>query len=603
ACFSKMDTVYAKDQEKRKLAFQTLIKSIIESDCIWILKNYLKSPNAPSRDFISLEFAKILAARKVTPILNINECRNQIKSYRDLLEIFLIALSQSEFSVPALRDYSLPGGSYPQLIKACNLLYDNAPIEEIFEQLKNLCAEKKWKDVDSLLNETLAIKCSADQRRAVICLIHFLGRCVLDKITPKQFALILKLKVIQKLRSLPAKAWLTAVQAFFASLNTSFLDAPPKCISSAMIPALTARLVAHGLSPQIALEIQQAMSSKPSEASLQLIHFLSEWIDCPPLRDENAMNVTGKHLVAILSNSESLGTTLEILTDAIVLFEKEAFLACIQSGKDLPSIFLNQLQFFLKSKDVEHFKRIYEDTLNHTVEKKRLISHLKKLVQLPKKERTTAIENLGILFTAHAEDLSHRPKRPQDLLDPQIVQITSEIFHALGFAKEEMRDRDHEHRDNESVSEVQGTSTFCKTVAELSSKNPTILSSEYLRNYNRLDPTCLTLRHKRMGHVFSLEGKIHLIDGTTRSLEGSNETFFLPMLKTLFEAFASKHPDLVSDSLRVSMSNAFSKAVWNDTVSDEKIAEIHQLIHDPNHTDSIIVGSGWDWHSTQLVFR
>lgn len=602
ASFSKIDTMYPGQDEKRKLAYEILIKLLIQSGNTALLKKYIRTIDG--KEFLSSELAKIQATRNT---LKISEVRYRINAPKDLLEIFLIALSQSEFSLPFSEDYYFPNDFCTPLIHACILLNQQAPIEKVISELTHFCTQQKWEGMDSELNHIRAIKNPQHQKRALICLAHFLGCCLLEEITPAQFSHLLKLQPIEKLSPLRPKGWLIAIKGVFKVLKDPLCSSQTQCIYRETVKALTSQLIAQGLSSEIALKIEQCLDSKPfaqAEPNLQLIHLLAEWLDCALFKDEHEMSVIGERLAALISSPDagSLAARLEIFADALSIFEKDAFLLSLPSDKELFEPFLNQLRLLLGLTDVERFKELYGSTLAHPDDKKILISYLKKIIKLPRKERNKAIQSLNTLF-ATFQNPSFRAELPKLCLDPRIEKITAQIFDIQGFMKEAERDNDHALRDNETLSEVQGTSTFCKKIVQLANQTPAALSPTYLRNYERLDPTCLTLRHKRIGHTFSLKGKIHLPDGTTRSLEGANETFFLPMLRAMFESFASKRKDLISDSLRTAMSNALSNNVWHDNVSDEKIAEIHKLISDPSYTDPIILGSGWDWHSTQLVFR
>lgn len=188
-------------------------------------------------------------------------------------------------------------------------------------------------------------------------------------------------------------------------------------------------------------------------------------------------------------------------------------------------------------------------------------------------------------------------------IDPEKAKMTAEILNSDGFKKEESRDSKFGCRDEQTVAEVQGSSIFCEKTNQLTIKTPSILSPSYLRDQQNINPIIsLTLRDKRVGHAFNLKGMVKLPDGTSQSLEGFNETFVIPMLRDMFAEFAAAREDLISQELHAFVGESLSKAVWHDIVTDEKIAEVHKLIHDPSYPYPVVVSSGWVWHSTQAIF-
>ncbi len=156
---------------------------------------------------------------------------------------------------------------------------------------------------------------------------------------------------------------------------------------------------------------------------------------------------------------------------------------------------------------------------------------------------------------------------------------------------------------------MQGCRAFCNQVTQYIQKYPsiysTILSLDYLREADKSNKNYLILKYKLLGHVFNLGGKFYLPDGSENDFEGFNETFVLPMLLDLFYQFASSvdGSSLISKEKLESILESLSKALWHENATDEKIEETCKLIHDPNYKYDIIVGSGWTWHSTQVIFK
>lgn len=195
--------------------------------------------------------------------------------------------------------------------------------------------------------------------------------------------------------------------------------------------------------------------------------------------------------------------------------------------------------------------------------------------------------------------------------DPEIAKLTKKIFKLTCFIKEPSRDQGYETRDNQTVAEVQGCSSFCQKAYKYCARNPLVLSPYYLRNWQVQDRlsnkqlhnnTYLSLKYKRIGHVFSLDKMIRLPRGEKVQLCGSNETLLFPPLQAAFAQFASSRKDLINDKMRISMIKSLSETVWHENASDERIDEIHKNIHDLTYYDPIIIGSGHVWHSTQTIF-
>lgn len=177
--------------------------------------------------------------------------------------------------------------------------------------------------------------------------------------------------------------------------------------------------------------------------------------------------------------------------------------------------------------------------------------------------------------------------------------IVSNLFNEDGFVKDPSRDSNHSIEDGQTVSEIQGSTAFCKKVVHYTKNDPGVLSPNRLRINHGFNKNYLILKWKRIGHAFNLKGKIVLPDNTFMNLTGGSETFFLPMLRDMFNQFASVCK--ISPTLLNSMNESLSKAMWHDNATEEKIEEIHQLIHDPNYRSPILIGSGHVWHSTWTI--
>ena len=587
SCFDKIDQVFAGRKEKQ-LGFQTFIKTMAQLGEIKALKQYVLSsePNV----LIAFELAKFEATRKTPPFLDI--LNYPITYSKALFAIFLTALGHHRASLESLDNYG-DIKLYPNLINACFALNKKTPISEICQLLTSFCESKKWGNIDPILKEILAIKNDYEQKAAFIDLIHFLGCCAIEELTPKSFSYILDKQIIQALLKQDDKVRYLLTHEIIAILKSP--KAPLTDFASILFAkALLSRLTVQGMSEQMALKILRAVKeqSKP-----YLLDLLAELIDCAPYTQEQ-MNLIEERLAIILSNP--LSNDLETLTNLLSIFGKDTFIECLQGKKELKTLFLARLQILFEVNDIRIFEMLFGPIFNDSKKSKTLISQLKKIKDFQPHNKTRALKALyDLVYDLNNLSSSY----PKDILDAEIVKMTADIFSCRGFIKDADKDKDHDLRKLETVSEVQGTFAFCKKITQLTEKTPVILSPKYLRNHERLDPTCLTLRYKRLGHVFNKNTLFYPSEGVSRNIEGFSETFCINMLRATFNEFACAKKDIISKETHETVAETLSKAVWNDNVSDEKIAEIHRNIHDPHYSHSILVGSGWDWHSTQIVFR
>jgi hypothetical protein len=188
----------------------------------------------------------------------------------------------------------------------------------------------------------------------------------------------------------------------------------------------------------------------------------------------------------------------------------------------------------------------------------------------------------------------------EDVATPKVAEMTAGILRSGGFWKEAERDLAFSLEAGQTIAEVHGCTAFCNKTLEHAVPTPEVLAPSRLRDQEKVNEVlALALRYKRMGHAFNLAGTVKLPDGSSISLEGFNETFVWPMLRAMFDAFSSDQKDQeICDFVKASLLGA----VWHDNVSDQKIDEILRLIHDPSHPYPVVVGSGWIWHSTQVIF-
>jgi hypothetical protein len=188
-------------------------------------------------------------------------------------------------------------------------------------------------------------------------------------------------------------------------------------------------------------------------------------------------------------------------------------------------------------------------------------------------------------------------------IDSETANKTAAILNTPNaFKKEPKRDKKYELRDGQSISQVQGSSSFCQKVVE-HMETPSVLSPAYLRSQRKVNEVVsLALMYKRVGHTFDLKGMVKLPDNTQVSLEGFSESFVSLMEREAFHEFASLHKDLISQEMHDWVDEALSQAIWHDNISNERIENAHRRIHDLNYPYPVVVSSGWVWHSTRMIF-
>ncbi len=189
-------------------------------------------------------------------------------------------------------------------------------------------------------------------------------------------------------------------------------------------------------------------------------------------------------------------------------------------------------------------------------------------------------------------------------IDSEVATMTSEILSTDGFKQEQDRDLNYNGRNGQTVAEVQGSTSFCKKTVEHAIKSPSVLSPSLLRDQQNVNQALsLALRYKRIGHAFNVDAMAKLPNGNQICLTGFNETFVIPMLRSMFDAFMDSRIDPDTQGLKDFVGESLSKAVWHDNVTEDRINEIHELIHNPDYHHPVVVSSGWVWHSTQAIFH
>jgi hypothetical protein len=180
----------------------------------------------------------------------------------------------------------------------------------------------------------------------------------------------------------------------------------------------------------------------------------------------------------------------------------------------------------------------------------------------------------------------------------------NDVFKIPGFVPDPERDRDYEKKSGETVSQVQGSIAFTQAFVQWTEENPdnwpdlralSASSNETCRT------NALILIAKTVGHIFPFAGKFPVAKGREYQFEGFNETFVIPRILCRWNAFAKA--GLVSQEIHAFVAGALLNAFWHDNCSLEKAETASAQIQKLSCNDlPIVVGSGWVWHSTYVIF-
>ena len=204
--------------------------------------------------------------------------------------------------------------------------------------------------------------------------------------------------------------------------------------------------------------------------------------------------------------------------------------------------------------------------------------------------------------TEDSNILNKEPEERQEDQNPIAVEGARRILSLKWCEPNDCKVRSSTER--ETIPQGQGSLEIRKQAArEWSINNAKVFLPAVLRaskNVNEITlRTFLIFCLKRLGHAFSLD---KYIEALKIYLSVFNDTFTLPQLLETFDLFAQTHPELVSSKMRESIVSTLRDAVYHDNWTDEKVKEITEQILDPAYTSSILLLTGWDWHSTGLVF-
>jgi hypothetical protein len=225
----------------------------------------------------------------------------------------------------------------------------------------------------------------------------------------------------------------------------------------------------------------------------------------------------------------------------------------------------------------------------------------------PEFKQAPPLKDKANLMCVETLDAAHF--EPQKVKETARARVIDTLLKSNIFLADPSRDVKHESFAGQTVTQVQGNAGFCQLLtnafyeeAESSNEQTPLLSFEFLRELPPFNSNALGFRYKRLGHALSLSGDIPLPDKRSCSLEGYNETFALPQIKESFRGFASTPELSHRKEIYHFVDSSLSKALWHDSATDAKIEETLLCIHNPLYHSPILVGSGWNWHSTQMIF-
>ena len=179
----------------------------------------------------------------------------------------------------------------------------------------------------------------------------------------------------------------------------------------------------------------------------------------------------------------------------------------------------------------------------------------------------------------------------------------NDVFKIDGFVPNPERDRDYIKQGNETVSQVQGCPAFCEKFIQWTEQNPGCwpdLKAALASPDETSRTNALILIAKTVGHIFNFPDKFSVAKNREYQFVGFSETFVIPRVLSRWNAFAKK--GLVSPETHAFVADALFNAVWHDNCSKKKLQETLENIHDPIYRCRILVGSGWIWHSTYVIF-
>jgi Leucine-rich repeat (LRR) protein len=193
---------------------------------------------------------------------------------------------------------------------------------------------------------------------------------------------------------------------------------------------------------------------------------------------------------------------------------------------------------------------------------------------------------------------------PIKICNPNQAVTLADVFKIDGFVPDRKRDGGYKRVAGETVSQVQGTPAFCQKFVQWIEQNPNdwpdlkaVLTSAP-DEISRIN--ALILIAKTVGHIFNFTGSIFIAKDRSCEFEGFSETFVIPRVLWRWNAFARE--DFVSKEAHAFVANALLNAVWHDNCSKKKLEEVFAQIHNPSYNYPILIGSGWVWHSTYVIF-
>ena len=188
-----------------------------------------------------------------------------------------------------------------------------------------------------------------------------------------------------------------------------------------------------------------------------------------------------------------------------------------------------------------------------------------------------------------------KPKKP-------IISL-ADVLKEPGFVPDLERDRHYGKQLDQTLSEMHGRPSFCQKFVEWFEQDPNAypdLKAAVASAPNSTYRTnLLTLITKMVWHLLSFKGSIPIEKGLCQ-LEGFSETFVIPEVLRRWNEFVKG--GFVPQEIDTFVANILQSAAWHDRCSEQKLKSILSDIQNPSYRGPILIGSGWAWHSTYVVF-
>jgi hypothetical protein len=157
---------------------------------------------------------------------------------------------------------------------------------------------------------------------------------------------------------------------------------------------------------------------------------------------------------------------------------------------------------------------------------------------------------------------------------------------------------------NETISQGQGSRRLRQAVVAATQAGGTqVLSPQALRACSASNKSLHQLfTLKRVGHALTLKGNIPLPNGETLPLECFHETYTRAMLDASLETLAHQPNQPEMQERASDIKQVLADAIYCDQCDDAMLETAVEMIKNGTQKIPLLIASGWDWHSTQVIF-